>query len=447
MNQLSQWTSYREMDEEISKQIGNIATGFIYLGYLFKQARDTELFKEAGYQSIYEYVQEKYNITRTQALRFMQINDTYSLNGYSAEIDPKYIGYGSSKLTEMLGIPKEIREEIPAEVTVKELRSIKSELSQENTSENSCATVAQTIENTGAETEKPVLEQFIIFYFRERKQEFKNYYKIVKEAMENNKLEERITQDKLFNTIAPSKFKMVRIDGYNILVKEAGIKTMPLTGGENKEYTHMDFIMQFISTFRHIIESMPLEEIEQADWESYYTEPFEDPKPVKEEKKPEPAKKHEEKKAVKKAEPQAITKDKEEETECFIKQQIEETGETDLTCSGDIGEECETCDKTEPNIEEIPGQASIEDYPEYLPDSKESNKTETEKVEAEVVDTRKAAGYSERIQKILEEMTDGEIEDMSQMDVLDTVLRYHGIFNQTDMILETINEIYQTNLE
>lgn len=273
MNQLSRWTCYSEMDKEISSQMGNIATGFVYLGYLFKQARDTELFKEAGYTSLYEYVQDKYNITRTQAIRFMQINDTYSVDGNSEEINPQYIGYGSSKLTEMLGIPEEIRTEIPVEVTVKELRNIKAVISDKNEEENSCATVAQTQVNTSTETENNTLKKLVFEFFRQNKNSFKDYFKIVVENIDF--LSERLTKDKLFNVIAPSKFRMARLNCYNVIFKEDLIKAMPMSRDlQNQEFTYNEFVDKFIELFN------PEDLAAKTAWENNYQEAFEDPKPI-----------------------------------------------------------------------------------------------------------------------------------------------------------------------
>ena len=55
----------------------------------------------------------------------MQINDTYSINGNSPEIQERYRGYGSSKLSEMLALPEEVREVVPRDATVREIREVK----------------------------------------------------------------------------------------------------------------------------------------------------------------------------------------------------------------------------------------------------------------------------------------------------------------------------------
>lgn len=272
MNQLSRWTCYTDMDKEISKEMGNIATGFVYLGYLFKEARDTELFREAGYHSLYDYVQNKYSITRTQALRFMQINDIYSIDGNSVEIDPKYIGYGSSKLTEMLGIPEEIRDEIPPEITRKELREIKADLAIGNEPEKSCAHGAQTQVNTSTPEEFDPIETVVKSYFEISREEYKKYFEI---AQYDQQLMNCLTKDKLFNVLAPSKFKMIRLEKGNLMINESGLKLMCWTG-EKYQISHEEFRTMFLQVFTSTMTD---------SYQEIYGKPLEEPKL---ESKPEP---------------------------------------------------------------------------------------------------------------------------------------------------------------
>jgi len=387
MNQLSRWTCYNDMDEEISHQMGNIATGFVYLGYLFKQAKESELFKEEGFDTIYDYVLEKYNITRTQALRFMQINDIYSIEGNAAEIRPEYIGYGSSKLTEMLGIPEEIRSEIPTNITIKELRSIKADLSEEITSNESCATVAQTLENTNDSAEKDLLKLFVISFFKSHKNEFKSYFNIAKSAVNDEKLTDRVVNDKLFNIIAPSKFKMERMEGYNTIIKESGIKIMPLVA-ENKggDYTHVEFLNKFNECYFITIGGSKAENstIDKDAWTFYYMEPFEDIMPV-------------EVKIAKAIEKPKATSERQK----VVKTRPEDDSEED---EDDIDEQ-------------IPGQATISDYPGIVP---EVEKTVEDTDTVEDIEELPEEELPEEDEK-LEEVEKTELEESVQEEESETV--------------------------
>lgn len=296
MNQLSTWTCYTDMDQEIAKQMENVATGFIYLGYLFKQARDTKYYEEAGYQSVYEYAQEKYNITRTQALRFMQINDVYSIDGYSKELAPQYIGYGSSKLTEMLGIPEEIREEIPADTTVKEIRTIKATVAagiEENSNGNNCATVAQTLINTEQTDDLDMVHNITFLFFKTCKEEFKKFFSEVKEGTEKDDMETTTRKDRLLCALAPSKFAVKRTDSATVMIATTGIKLMPY--GKDKINLSME---EFIEIFKELFPNLLIQSAEDNFWD-VYQEPLEEPVPEPEPKKESKQLPKEEKKVTK----------------------------------------------------------------------------------------------------------------------------------------------------
>ena len=262
------WSSFQEMDKEIQINLGNIANGFIKLGYLFKKAKDSELYREEGYATFFEYIEEKYGVERTQATRFMQINTTYSLHGDSIEIDPKYASHGSSKLAEMLSLPGYIREEIPSEITRKEIREIKAEFSKEN---EVCAG-AQTSINTECEQDSESTESWIKKYFKQYREKFKTFFLEVQEALKTDNYE--AAKDRFICAIAPSKFSMDRIEGANVMYSNESIKIMPI--GKEKITISM---IAFVGYFRELYQ------MDLSPEEAYvlaYNEPWETEKPATE---------------------------------------------------------------------------------------------------------------------------------------------------------------------
>ena len=105
MEELQTISTLQGVEIALRKELEHIAEGYIKVGYLLKKTRDAEFYKEKGYADVFEFAKETFNISRTWAIRFMQINDTYSIDGNSPEIQEKYRGYGSSKLSEMLALP------------------------------------------------------------------------------------------------------------------------------------------------------------------------------------------------------------------------------------------------------------------------------------------------------------------------------------------------------
>ncbi|MFR3571810.1 MAG: hypothetical protein ACLTUZ_11325 [Sellimonas intestinalis] len=125
MEELQTISTLQGVEIALRKELEHIAEGYIKVGYLLKKTRDAEFYKEKGYADVFEFAKETFNISRTWAIRFMQINDTYSIDGNSPEIQEKYRGYGSSKLSEMLALPEEVREVVPRDATVREIREVK----------------------------------------------------------------------------------------------------------------------------------------------------------------------------------------------------------------------------------------------------------------------------------------------------------------------------------
>lgn len=114
-----------DMTDIIKNQLNDIAEGFVSVGYYLRKTDETMLYKQKGYKTIYEYAKDTFGIGRSTASRFMEINQKYSKDGYSPEIDLKWSGYGSSKLTEMLGLPEDVQEAIPVDATVRDIREAK----------------------------------------------------------------------------------------------------------------------------------------------------------------------------------------------------------------------------------------------------------------------------------------------------------------------------------
>lgn len=125
MDEIRVTESLDEMTIIIKALLNDIAESFISVGFYLKKTEQDELYKQAGYRNIWEYAKDTFGIGRSTASRFMDINTKYSIGGFSPQIDDKWRGYGSSKLTEMLGLPEEIQEAISTEATVKDIREAK----------------------------------------------------------------------------------------------------------------------------------------------------------------------------------------------------------------------------------------------------------------------------------------------------------------------------------
>ena len=118
--------------EKIRTGAMTMAQGAIELGYQLKVARDTGVLAGSGYNTMSEFAKAEYGIRPDETTRYMQLNDTYSENGYSRRLMDKYTGIGKSILTEMLYLPDLVREEITPSFSREDVRTLKGEVEEEN---------------------------------------------------------------------------------------------------------------------------------------------------------------------------------------------------------------------------------------------------------------------------------------------------------------------------
>ena len=123
--------SYKEYKAELDSELQKTAEGFVRIGYLLKVARDTNILAESGYKTVSEFAEAEYNLNKTQVSRFMSINDKFSKNGYSEELEDNYKGFGYAKLTIMLQLPDAVNEEITPEFSKTDVQLIKEEVDAE----------------------------------------------------------------------------------------------------------------------------------------------------------------------------------------------------------------------------------------------------------------------------------------------------------------------------
>lgn len=360
-----------EMTIILKNELDNIADGFIAVGYYLKKVRDDGLYSQQGYASVYEYAGETFGISRFTASRFMEINDTYSVGGYSPQIEERFRGYGSSKLTEMLQLPENIREEVPREATVRDIRDVKTTVKETESKYEDQMELCDV-----APQQEPVynwIHQLVEVYFGgEGKSKFKEYAIWAK----SNKNDQDKTME-ILSRINPSKFKMIRLQNANVLMTADKIKVMPYRGkGENVEYSYNAFHVAFLDLFYPDYPDMSGAAVNV--YEAFYGEPLEKTT----ESRPEPKK---ESKPEKTPKPKPVPEskkepDKEEPTEEEMKQGEGATEETKPAAVEQASEVAENETSENPEVpgnpstcEVLEGQMTVEDYPELMPATADEN--------------------------------------------------------------------------
>lgn len=351
MDEIRVTESLDEMTIIIKALLNDIAESFISVGFYLKKTEQDELYKQAGYRNIWEYAKDTFGIGRSTASRFMDINTKYSIGGFSPQIDDKWRGYGSSKLTEMLGLPEEIQEAIPTEATVKDIREAKRIIRETEAHYDDQMELCDIAQEEQQETDWMV--ELAREYFKDGKEAFQKLLDWERKDPDGSDIARE-----LLAILNPTKFKMIRLEYANIMMTEHAIKVMPYRNrGEYQEHTYIDFVKGFerlfLSSYPEDLKMAAGDLYKRVYGESLYQETQEKIPEKKPEKKAPALVKTE---APKKSEP------KKEPPKEPPKEPAQEA-------------------KKEPE-EQIPGQTEItKDFPEYCPNNMEVSAEATEEEE------------------------------------------------------------------
>ncbi len=338
MNELEHIEDFKTFKAELDRQIAESAEGFVRIGYLLKKARDTDILKESGYSNVIEFAKARYGLDKTQVSRFIHINDRFSEDGNSAELQDRYKGMGYAKLTIMLQLPDEINEEISTEFSKSEIEDIKKEIDEEN----KISDIEVWMEGTQEEAEKyNELGQVMYQLLHDMPGLFT---KIAQSSIET---------EELMNILAPSgeMIYSVRIPGTGRLMLSIKVNTGRITITNVRSMEKTEWNIEDLADFVVDILSRANTEDPVKAWTSIYKEEY--PKkaeiaPVQQEKPVQRKEKKVQKAKIEKPKPQSV----EENTE----------------------------------DEQIPGQDSIENHPEYMPETKASTEENEKQEELETAE-------------------------------------------------------------
>lgn len=166
----SNYTSFKhELDTELNKA----ADGFVKIGYLLKVARDTDVLKDSGYNTVAEFAQAEYGLTKDTVSRYININDRFSEDGYSPVLANRFHNYGLAKLQEMLTLPDNIVEAIPEDISKEDIRTIKKEYAEEQQiSDIEVAIEAAESNDVNADSGNDILDELVKQYFHDNADDY-----------------------------------------------------------------------------------------------------------------------------------------------------------------------------------------------------------------------------------------------------------------------------------
>ena len=272
--EIAENNTYAEFKEALDTEFNSAAESFNRIGYLLKIARDTQILAESGYATVAEFAASEYGLRKDDVSRFIAINDRYSRNGYSEELDDRWKGYGRAKLQEMLSLPQEIVESIPLETTKAQIQEIKKEYKEEQ--DITDIEVMLEDKNEQQEIMDNNLTKILHQLLHDDKEMFKNIVKI-RDSIElpSPKL------DAIYEVVAPTGIAthIVRIAGagrYMLTITDIKdiVATLNMRTNEREEYTFNDIA----ESLRDILKDSG-KSINKA-YESIYGEPYEEKEKV-----------------------------------------------------------------------------------------------------------------------------------------------------------------------
>lgn len=124
------WYSECSLDDVrcfIRANLKSVARSVVAVGYYLKSVRDRSLWMEAeqGYESVWDFAQTEFGISKSTASRYMAINDRFSEGGNSPLIMEQYAELSKSQLQEMLYITDQQAEKVTPDTTVLEIRQMR----------------------------------------------------------------------------------------------------------------------------------------------------------------------------------------------------------------------------------------------------------------------------------------------------------------------------------
>lgn len=117
--------NYKDSKAVIKSNINQLTNNFVAIGFYLKHIRDNEMYKEDGYQNIWDMAHNEFGFSQSWASRCMSVNDRFSKDGNSPILLDQYRDFDKSKLTEMLTLTDKQLEQVTIATTVAEIKDIK----------------------------------------------------------------------------------------------------------------------------------------------------------------------------------------------------------------------------------------------------------------------------------------------------------------------------------
>ena len=117
--------SLEEAETSIRASLKDAARSVIAVGHYLKVIRDKELYREAGYENVWDYAADRFGFSKSTASRYMTRNDKFSVGGNSPILAEEFREYSKAQLHEMLSLDAEQMSAVTPDMTVREIRELR----------------------------------------------------------------------------------------------------------------------------------------------------------------------------------------------------------------------------------------------------------------------------------------------------------------------------------
>lgn len=357
------YTDYATYKHDLDTELQGAVEKFVRIGYLLKVAQDTGILAGSGYSNVNEFAMKEYGLDKTQVSRFIRINDRFSKDGYSMELKEEYQKFGYAKLSLMLTLPDEINEILTPEMSKTEISTVKEEFEEEQKISDIEVMIEQETETT--KTAETIFEKVILNIFHDEPQLFKDVINTLKNGQD------------VLEIMAPADMKvyMTRIPGIGKLaVSVNNLKKMieiVSTRSMEKEQIMQEEVTE---TIRNMTGSFDV----KSAWENMFHENF----PETEKSKVAPVQRKESHVQPSKKKPEPV-----KETPKTLHDIEPDIPEPSPIEPEEQPEDIKTDEPEAAGEQQLPGQDSIENHPEYMPDEPEKEEKEPEITENEMKST------------------------------------------------------------
>lgn len=313
------FASYETYKEAFDAEVRRTELGFVRIGYMLRVAKDTDILKESGYATMEEFAWNEYRLDKSQTSRFIKINQRFSVDGYSDQLQERFRGFGVAKLGEMLTLPAEVIEILSPKLSRSDIQDIKREIQEEQNVTD--LEVMMEEPNEAQEAMDSSLKRFAHQYIHDNPKSLEGFCAAVK-------LDGEQMTGYLMDLLAPSGYAvhMARIQGTGKMMLTISGKNQPLNlmnvrTNEKEEYDWKDL--------KDILHRLIMDTDPETCWGALYEEPY---PPAEEEKEARRQREAEaERKAEEKRKPQEAEEKKVRQAEERRVQKEREHGEREET--------------------------------------------------------------------------------------------------------------------